>query len=185
MSNPAPSSHPRRDPQPVNPYAASRVPEPHSLPDGQWSTIGPSMRTFQARVSWNDRRNFLRSVGPTRVGAVCAALVWSKSTYELIRVWYGYVTVETLGYWVNSVMLVLAAVVLAQGLIALYGCLLDWRYADRLREVAGGSTPSMADWSQFHLRTAWFFAVVTALELLNQAVQWIIDQILAQRLFPA
>jgi hypothetical protein len=185
MSNPAPSSHPRREPQPVNPYAASQVPEPQSLKENNRPPAEASERKFQARMSWNDRRKFLRSVGPTRVTAVCATLIWLKSIYELIRSWNGYVTMETLGYWVNVVMFGLALVVLAQGLIALYGCLLDWRYADRLREVAGGSTRSMADWSQLHLRTAWLFAVVIVLELLNQSVQWIVDQILAQRLFAA
>ena len=135
-------------------------------------------------MDWGDRRNFLNSVGPTRIAAVCSALLWLKSTYELVRLWYVYLSVDPLEGWPNIVMLGLALVVLFQGLVALYGCWLDWKYAERLREVAGGETACMAHWSQLHLRTAWLYAAVGVLGLVSEIGQWIVDKALAQRLFP-
>jgi hypothetical protein len=184
MSNPAPSSHPRGEPQPVNPYAASRVPDPDASSRDRPVASETIDRQYQARMDWSDRRLFLLAVGPTRISAVCGVLIWLKSTYELVRMWCEFLAVNRLEYWDDFVLLGLALVVLLQGIVGLYACLVEWRYADRLGEVAGGTTANMAEWSRLHLRATWLFAAIAALGLASTIGYWLLDQAAAQRLFP-
>ena len=167
----------------MNPYAASQQAQPRSSPD-QPSASFEGERKYQTRFDWNDRRNFLRSVGPTRIAAICGILVWLKTTYELVREWFIFFLADAVLFWSDFINIVLALIWLVQGLAALYLSWLNWKYADRLREVAGGSTDSVSAWSHLHLRTAWLFAAISVLSLFFEVANWVLDQTLVQRLFP-
>jgi len=168
----------------VNPYAASREASPVEIPANNGENAHPGERHYRARMTWNDRRNLLLSVGPTRVSAACGVLIWAKSTYDTIWVWYDFFLVDHLVEWGEFVLFGLAIVVVVQGFVAIYACVVEWRYADELAAVAGGATSNMASWSRLHLRAAWLFAIIAALSLVSEVGHWILAQIAAQRLFP-
>ena len=185
MSNPeSASSHARGEQQPVNPYAASREASPVEMRDLRGENAHRSERQYRARMTWSDRRNLLLSVGPTRVSAICGALIWAKSTYDIMWVWYDFFLVDHLVEWGEFVLFGLAIVVIVQGFVAIYACVIEWRYADQLVAVAGGATSDMASWSRLHLRAAWLFATIAALSVVSEVGQWVLAQIATQRLFP-
>jgi hypothetical protein len=169
----------------VNPYAASREAQPRSSHDEPAQDGIPTQRQYQARMDWADRRDFLKSVGPTRVAVVFGGLLWLKSIYDLTRIAHAALTMGPLTHWGEIVVFALVLLSLSQGLVAIYLCWLDWKYADFLREVAGGSTTNMTNWSRLHLRTAWLGAAVAILGLAAEIGRWLVDQVLTQRLFPA
>jgi hypothetical protein len=170
MSSDRPSSPRKSSSQLVNPYAASRVPDART-------ESGPTVpeeatRNYQARMDWVDRRAFLRSVGPTRIGSIFAGLVWLKICFE----WTAYLVSNQLSDSETAVTFVLGLMVLAQGVIVLYACWLDWNYADALRDVAGGGTSSMRGWSRLHYRTAWLWAASALLSFANELGMWLSQQ---------
>jgi hypothetical protein len=168
MSNPAPSSHPGREPQPVNPYAASREAEPQEPSNRLLSENQLATRQFQARMDWSDRRNFLRSIGPARLTAICCAIVWLISMLKLIRDWTLFFIHDTLRSWTDVAFALVSLSGLVQYVLAFYVCWLAWRYADLLREVAGGATTDMGSWSRLHYRIGWIVALWFSLQLATE-----------------
>jgi hypothetical protein len=181
MSNPAPSSHPGREPQPVNPYAASRHAAAQDQIDSSRDAV-PPRPTFGVQMTWIDRQAFLRSVGPIRFGVLCSALLWIKQFVDLFRDWQ-VAEFDPRNAWNEEIYVVLALSIVVQGVFAFYLCWLDWRYADAIREMAGGTTASMRAWSGLSYRTSWVSAIWFGLAVATEMLRWFVAEVLSSRLF--
>lgn len=179
MSNP--SSHPGREPQPVNPYAASRHAEAQEEIETSRDSA-PIRRTFGVQMTWADRQAFLRCVGPIRFGVLCSALLWIKQLVDLIRDWQ-VAEFDPRNVWNEEIYAVFALSIVVQSLFAFYLCWLDWRYADAIREVAGGTTVSMRAWSWLSYRTSWMSAVWFGVAVATEMLRWFVVDVLSSRLF--
>jgi hypothetical protein len=104
-------------------------------------------------MKWADRRRFLKAVGPLRITAVLGGLIVFGRTAPLL--------LPLIFFWqrpiLNEVPSLILVRLLTQFLINLtfaYGFWLQWRLADVLVEVAGGTHGSMQTWSEVQLRAA-------------------------------
>jgi hypothetical protein len=174
---PANRPPPFPDPKHTNPYAPSQTHQPH-LRQALGSGGEMATRHFVARWTWRDRSLLLRSVPLERVAVVASALLWLKSLYEHAAIWRQFFLTDRLRDASDVAMTVAGAVYVLHGVLALYCCWLGWQYADRLREVAGGSTSQMQAWAAMHYRTAWFAAAASVLMISADAMYWFVTQIL-------
>jgi hypothetical protein len=166
------SSHPGDERQSVNPYAASQSLAPREHSHRHIDDRTP--RHFRALMRWRDRRSFLKSVGPTRIAVVLAAVVTVKICYDLASDWVSYLWVEGFQFDLANVLgLLWAALIFTHCIVSIRFCIVDWQYAERLKEVAGGWRGDMADWSRLHYETAWLAALSTALSLASEVMAWI------------
>lgn len=160
----------------TNPYAPSQAHRPHTARETSLAEGAP--RHFVARWSWRDRSLLLRSVPLERVAVIASALLWLKSLYEHAVEWQQFFLIDRLRDELDVAWSVASVVYVFQGLLALYCCWLGWQYADRLREVAGGSTSQMHAWAALHYRTAWYAAAASVLMISADATYWFVTRIL-------
>jgi hypothetical protein len=58
--------------------------------------------------------------------------------------------------------------------LVIYICLLNWKYAELVREVTGGHALSMNDWSRMHLQISSLTAIACGSVFALEAVQWLL-----------
>lgn len=174
-SDPNPSSHGASPSQPINPYQASGVEFATSL-----SVAGAerSLRSYRARLDWADRATLLRSLLPLRIAVVASSIVWFGNLLEMLRLWGDAALNDpfVLSSPAGMARAIFAVVWFAQGVLCLYLCWLNWRYANALQEMAGGTTNSFRDWSRQYFRLEWLSAVSAILWLAQEAAGWAFDR---------
>jgi hypothetical protein len=127
-------------------------------------------------MTWSDRRAFLRSVSYSRLLAVFGGLMWARSLYDTVTRWYRFLLTDSLHNWVDVCTFLLALGFVAECFAVLYAFWIQWKYADLLREVAGGTTADMSGWSQMHLRTIWAWGVATVISMGQQIANWALER---------
>jgi hypothetical protein len=167
------SSHSAGEPQSVNPYEASAAGADGIAPrqdGGPWR--------FRLRVTWADRRRFLRAVVPLRVYATCGAAMAGWAVVTLL---------STLGQiWSDpdgrtTVVLALrVALSVAFGGTVIYACVLTWRLADAISAAMGGRTAEMRHWSHLQLRMAYVALALLLVNLAGQAFDWFLGYYLVR-----
>jgi hypothetical protein len=98
---------------------------------------------------------------------------------DLVRDWLMYYQNGSLHAWNDTVYVVLALSSVVQGILAFYICWLDWRYADVVRELAGGTSATMHEWSRLFYRLNWIYAFSVGLALATEILRWIAAEVLA------
>jgi hypothetical protein len=171
----SPSSHSGGDPQPVNPYAATQIPDANVSPGS--SAFGDRIRNYHAQLDWSDRRAFLRAIAFDRFVLIGTGLWALKYIFDLLRYWGSFIASNTLNgsYRVALILFVLLAVV--QGVFTLYVCWLSWKNIDYLREVTGGTTGDFHQWSRLHLLTARCSAASLLLMLIVELGIWFVQRV--------
>lgn len=160
---------------PINPYEASQTAEP------QATAVEARRRDdfdFSARLTWADRRDLLRSVGPTRVMAILSLVLWVKQLYSHASVWGAMLVFEkyVLGPEYRILSLGLALAWFAMGLVSIYGVWLEWQYARSLADAVGGRTSSLRPWTSLHFRTARLWMVIAIFNLSIEFAYWVLDR---------
>jgi len=166
------SSRARSESQPINPYAASQVPDAIATPGSQHASDGA--RDYHARLAWSDRQAFLRAVGFDRLVVIGTSLWWFKYIFDLLLRWSDYFSSNALTDSYSTAMFAIALLAVAQGTFALYLCSLSWKYVNYLREVTGGTTGDFHQWSHLHLRTARYAAASMLLMLVVELATWFV-----------
>ena len=172
----SPSSHSHDDSQPVNPYAATAIASPRSaagpeLPD-------PPPRTYRLQMEWADRGRFLRAALPLRFYAIAGFLIGGLAILSMIRIILESRESITFQGPADVFLAVRVLFVTVKGLLALYVCWLNWRFADALVATAGGATGSMDDWSRLQLRLAQLLAATVALGLASEGWELLVNYVL-------
>ena len=170
-----PSSHEGDEPHPVNPYAASQIPDPIDGPGPQRSSDGA--RDYHAQLTWSDRRAFLRAVAFDRFVIIGTALWWLKYIFDLLQYWSDYLSSNALTDSYGIAMVPIAVLAVIQGAFVLYLCTLSWRNVNYLRDVTGGTTGNFHNWSQMSLRTARYGAVSMLLMLVVDLGTWLVQRL--------
>lgn len=167
-----------RQEQSINPYAASRVPDAALEPAEPFAP--PTERHYQARLTWANRRALLRSVAPVRVAVVVIVLWWIKNLYEYSGAWIQFFRSQPIVVLYPADLVGLAAwgMFATIGVLSLYLCWLDWRYADSIQRVAGGQTTDMSAWTELHFRTARLACFTAVMQLAMDLVTWIGNRVL-------
>lgn len=165
---------PSGQPQSINPYAPSRVPDGELKPA---ELALPTERHYQARLTWADRRALLRSIGPVRLGVVASWLIWLHIVYVYVTEWAAFLWTVGLSDLETAVRFASAAFLVGQGFLVFYACHVEWKYAEALRLVAGGTTADMRSWSSLHWRTSWLWAVIATITLAATVSYWLIEKI--------
>jgi hypothetical protein len=150
-------------PEPVNPYAASQAADARR--PAASSGRHDFERSYVARLTWADRRHWLRSIGPMRLITVIIAVQWAKNCYETATLWLPYVAREGVTNQYDAILFALAGAAVVHGLFVLYLCWLDWKCIDAIAEVTGGRTNSFSYWSELNYRLVWLGAVSAVLGL--------------------
>jgi hypothetical protein len=162
---------------PINPYEASQTPDRLSLRPADLRGASED-RDYSARLTWADRRDLLRSVGPTRVIAMAALVLLVKQMYSLVTLWgLALVTDPDLfatGYQVLAAGLAVAWLV--QGVLSIYGVWLEWQYARQVADAAGGRVATFRSWTSLHYRTARLWMVVGVLHVAVELGGWLLSQ---------
>jgi hypothetical protein len=174
-SDPNPSAQGARLSQPINPYQASGVESATSL---AVASADRSTRSYQARLDWADRATLLRSLLPLRIAVVASSVVWFGNLFEMTRLWGDAVLSDPLlvSGPAGMARALFAVVWFAQGVLCLYLCWLNWRYANAVQDVAGGATNSFRAWSRQYFRLEWLSAVSAVLWLAQEAAGWAFDR---------
>jgi hypothetical protein len=160
------SSRSESVPEPVNPYAIGSITDPNA---GMLSASGPPVsRQYQARLSWEDRRSLLLSIGPTRLAATATTLVCLENVRRTFTDWHSYFAEYGVQAFADVISLAFALAGTMIACIILYVSWLNWKYADFLRDVAGGSTANMRKWSRMHYRIEWWLAFLASLHLVSR-----------------
>jgi membrane glycosyltransferase len=172
----SPSSHSSGESQPVNPYAAPSVASPRSAAEVERREDTP--RTYQLRMEWTDRRRFLRAVGPLRLYAIAGFLLGGVAILSMIGAIFESRQIITFQGPADVFLAVRVLFVIAKGLLALYVCWLNWRFADALAATAGGTTSSMNEWSRLQLRLAQLLVATIALALASEGWELLVRYVL-------
>ena len=153
---------------------------PHALGTEEKDQPSSEHRHYHVRLTWADRATLLRSVGATRLRAVCWGLILLSGLYGIRNLWSLEPPSEMDRHWTDSAMQGLTVLMAAQ--FALMGsiCFLLWRYADRVQELAGGSTASMRAWSQLHYRIEWLYALAMAFTVATTLAGWFVQHAVMQ-----
>lgn len=170
MSNPAPSSHPSREPQPVNPYAASGVAAPRTVETTDGRT---AERQFRIVMDWSDRYRFLKSVGLLRVYSIVGGCFGAWGLFLLLQSGFELVWQSGIRDWIDIVHLARLTIYIIQALIALSLCFVLWQLADALAGTAGGQTGRMRQWSRLHLRAARLLVAFMVVFFAATAFRWL------------
>ena len=161
---------------PINPYEPSRS---AGVPAADEPAASDTEFQFNSRLDWSDRRALLRSIGPTRVAVVCNAILWLKALFDYGQAWTTSLASgePIIADAINLIAIPLLGLLWAfQGLLIIYLCWLDWKYAERLQAAAGGRKRSWNEWSVLHYRTARLAAIACVLALLIEAGDWMITR---------
>jgi hypothetical protein len=158
---------------PINPYETSQTAEPQTTANAE--TRRRDEVEFSARLTGADRRDLLRSVGPTRVMAVLSLVLWVKQLYSHVTIWGAAIVFE--GYGLSHGYEVLSTVIgfawLAQGVLSIYGIWLEWQYAGILAESVGGRASTLRPWTSLHYRTARLWMAIAILHLSVEFASWL------------
>jgi hypothetical protein len=160
------------DSRAVNPYAASQVEQPRM--DTAVGHPKPIVRHYQVRMEWADRRWFLKSVGFTRMTSLVMVVMTSQNALTAINTWWGFLARNSIQSFLELASLMLAVFSVGTGVLTLYTCWLNWKYADALQAVGGGATPNMNDWSNLHYRIELLNAAVVLMTLFSSVCIWLL-----------
>jgi hypothetical protein len=130
----------------------------------------PIIRHYQARLDWADRKALLRSIAPARIIAALCIVLWLMSLYELVREWAPSLAFNSNWSVFTAAMFPLAIAYVIVGVISVYANWLGWKYADALRQAAGGSSRNLTYWTRLHYAMFWWVAVGLVLSTL---LDWI------------
>jgi hypothetical protein len=129
-------------------------------------------------MHWADRRRFLRAVLPLRLYAIAGFFFGGVALLSMFGTILESREIITFQGPADVFLSIRALFVTAKGLLALYVCWLNWRFADALAATAGGATASMSDWSRLQLRLAQVLVATVALGLASEGWELLVRHVL-------
>lgn len=171
-----PSSHSSGESQPVNPYEATVIASPRSAAGPQLPL--PPPRCYRLTMAWADRRRFLSAVAPLRLYAIAGFLLGGVALLSMIGALFesrAIVTFQGPADWLLAIRVIF---VVLKGLLAIYVCWLNWRFADAIAVTAGGTSGRMSDWSQLQLRLAQLLVATIGLALASEGWELLVRYVL-------